>query len=204
MQQDLLPLFPLRMVLLPGSPVALHIFEERYKEMVGKAIETHTEFGIVLASDKGIVNTGCTAVVRRVVEKYDDGRMDIVVSGRRRFEILFLNEDKAYLQAAVQFFDDDEDAAPDDLASAVQKAYDLLAKFKDEPEFDGAPKLSFRAAQMVDDLNLRQTLLGMRSEAARLKQLSEFLPGYVQRIADATRLRILAGRNGHGNKPVPE
>src|SRR4051812_26903467 len=110
MQQDLLPLFPLHMVLLPGSPVALHIFEERYKEMIGQAIETNTEFGIVLASDGGIVNTGCRAVVRRALEKYDDGRMDIVPAGRRRFEILFLNEDKPYLQGAVQFFDDDDNA----------------------------------------------------------------------------------------------
>ena len=108
MQQELLPLFPLQLVLLPGAGLPLHIFEERYKEMIGEAINDGTEFGIVLASEKGIVNTGCTAVVQRVVNRYDDGRMDIIARGRRRFEILLLNEEKNYLRGAVEFFDDED------------------------------------------------------------------------------------------------
>src|SRR5436305_9565323 len=77
MQQDLLPLFPLHMVLLPGAPAGLHIFEERYKEMIGEAVDRSTEFGIVLAHEKGLVNTGCSASIREVKQKYEDGRMDI-------------------------------------------------------------------------------------------------------------------------------
>ena len=108
MQQELLPLFPLQLVLLPGVELPLHIFEDRYKEMIGEAINDGTEFGIVLASEKGIVNTGCTAVVQRVVNRYDDGRLDIIARGRRRFEILLLNEEKNYLRGAVEFFDDED------------------------------------------------------------------------------------------------
>ncbi|HLX45581.1 MAG TPA: LON peptidase substrate-binding domain-containing protein, partial [Bryobacteraceae bacterium] len=75
MQQGLLPLFPLQVVLLPGSELPLHIFEDRYKEMMGEVIRDREEFGVVLANDKGIVNTGCTATVAKVLRQYSDGRM---------------------------------------------------------------------------------------------------------------------------------
>src|SRR5690349_24929038 len=108
MQQGLLPLFPLQVVLLPGSELPLHIFEDRYKEMIGEVLREKREFGVVLASEKGIVNTGCTATVDRVLREYPDGRMDILTRGRRRFEILLLNEERPFLRGAVEFFDDDE------------------------------------------------------------------------------------------------
>ena len=88
MQPGLLPLFPLQVVLLPGSELPLHIFEDRYKEMIGEAIRNRQEFGVVLANGKGIVNTGCTAMVDKVLRQYPDGRMDILTHGRRRFEIV--------------------------------------------------------------------------------------------------------------------
>jgi len=204
MQQDLLPLFPLRMVLLPGAPAALHIFEDRYKEMIGDAIANGREFGIVLASDKGIVNTGCTAVVDQVTQKYDDGRMDIVAVGRRRFEILFLNEEKDYLQGAVEYFDDDEeDSPPAELQQRVESGFEDLQTIEDKSEDSGGDaKLSFRVAGLVEDVNLRQMMLGLRSETARLKQLDEYLPSYVARLREAGRVRELARRNGHGRRTV--
>jgi Lon protease-like protein len=203
MQQDLLPLFPLRMVLLPGAPVGLHIFEERYKEMVGEAIDQNTEFGIVLAHEKGLVNTGCTATVREVRQKYEDGRMDIEVVGRRRFEILFLNEEKSYLRGAVEFFDDEDEAAPaDELLARVSADYARLRALEEEPNFYGDPKLSFRIAQMVEDLDLRQMMLSLRSERARLKQLADFLPAYVTRLLQTARVRALARSNGHARREV--
>ncbi len=104
MQQELLPLFPLELVLLPG------------------ALQNKSEFGIVLAIEKGIVNTGCTAVVERVVKQYDDGRMDIIAGGRRRFEILLLNQEKDYLRGAVEFFDDDDARKPAPEARAKVEA----------------------------------------------------------------------------------
>src|ERR1700740_1133249 len=86
MQQGLLPLFPLQVVLLPGAELPLHIFEDRYKEMIGEVIRDRLEFGVVLASEKGIVNTGCSATVDKVLRQYPDGRMDILSRGRRRVE----------------------------------------------------------------------------------------------------------------------
>jgi ATP-dependent protease La (LON) substrate-binding domain len=206
MQQDLLPLFPLRMVLLPGAPVSLHIFEERYKEMIGQAIERKSEFGIVLAHEKGIVNTGCTAIVREVTHKYDDGRMDIEAVGRRRFEILFLNEEKAYLQGKVEFFEDDDDQPPpQDLLARITADYERLRGPGDEPDFGADPKLSFRVARMVEDIDLQQNMLGLRSESARLKLLADFLPAYVSRLIEVGRMRELARGNGHNRRQaLPE
>src|SRR5262245_32090594 len=108
MQQGLLPLFPLNVVLFPGAELPLHIFEERYKEMIGEAIRDHLEFGVVLANEKGIVNTGCTATVEKVLKQYPDGRMDIMTQGRRRFEIVQLNDERSFLRGSVEFFDDEE------------------------------------------------------------------------------------------------
>ena len=101
MSSRLLPLFPLQVVVFPRTPLPLHIFEERYKEMVGDAMRDNSEFGIVLAKEDGIVNAGCTVKVEKVLEMYPDGRMDILTRGQRRFEIVSLNEEKDYLQAEV-------------------------------------------------------------------------------------------------------
>jgi len=98
MSKRLIPLFPLQLVVFPRTRLPLHIFEERYKEMVGEAIRDESEFGIVLARDGGILNAGCTVKVSKVLEMYADGRMDILTLGQRRFEILSLNEEKDYLQ----------------------------------------------------------------------------------------------------------
>ncbi len=83
MQQELLPLFPLQVVLLPQAHIPLHIFEDRYKEMFGEILRNRGEFGVVRAGEKGIVNTGCTATVEKVLKRYTDGRLDLLTIGRR-------------------------------------------------------------------------------------------------------------------------
>src|SRR6185312_12382338 len=104
MQQELLPLFPLPLVLFPGARLPIHVFEDRYKEMIGEVLREGREFGVVQAGEKGIVNTGCTAAVDRVLKQYPDGRMDVLTVGRRRFEIILLNDERPYLRGAVDFF----------------------------------------------------------------------------------------------------
>src|SRR5579884_1471927 len=183
MEQMLLPLFPLQVVLFPRTPLPLHIFEDRYKEMIAEAIEQHTEFGVVLAGEKGIVNTGCTAVIEKVVKTYDDGRMDVLAVGRRRFEILTLNDDKSYLRGAVEFFDDEEfEPIPPGVKERALDGYNDLIQIDppeplNEPEL-ADPQLSFQLAQVLSDLNFRQTLLSSRSESERMKRLADFLPAF--------------------------
>jgi ATP-dependent Lon protease len=202
MQDGLLPLFPLQVVLLPGSQLPLHIFEDRYKEMIAEVLRDKLEFGVVLASEKGIVNTGCTATVDRVLKEYPDGRLDILTRGRRRFEVLLLNDERSFLRGAVEFFDDDETdpAAPadPDLIKNVLAGFSELQSLNSNDD----PRLSFRLAQEVPDLGFRQTLLTMRSEAERMRQIAGFLPGFLERRRKIQHTKNVAGSNGHArHKP---
>ena len=153
MQEELLPLFPLQVVLFPRTPLPLHIFEERYKQMIADVQRGHTEFGVVLAGEKGIVNTGCTATVEKVLKEYPDGRMDLITVGRRRFEIILLNDEKPYLRGAVEYFDDEAaDPIQPEVRERVLNSYNDLRSVQDaeplhEPELSD-PQLSFQLAQV--------------------------------------------------------
>jgi Lon protease-like protein len=203
MQQGLLPLFPLQVVLLPGSDLPLHIFEDRYKEMIAEVIRDRLEFGVVLANDKGIVNTGCTATVEKVLRNYPDGRMDIVTRGRRRFEIVLLNDERSFLRGSVEFFDDEESgpASPEIQKRAIEGFNQLQSLSSTEPVETpdaASPQLSFRLAQPVPDVTFRQLLLATRSEAERLRQIAEFFPAYLVRQRRIQHVKEVAPRNGHG------
>lgn len=207
MKQHMLPLFPLNVVLFPRTPLPLHIFEDRYKLMIADVLAEQGEFGVVLAGEKGICNSGCTAAVDKVLEKYPDGRMDLMTIGRRRFEILALDDEKAYLRGEVSFFDDEEfeeiAAETRERVIALYREMQALADAVEsvEPEMDD-PQLSFQLAQPVSDLNFRQLLLATRSEASRMKQLAEFLPAFISRQRQVQHARKVAPRNGHARWPV--
>jgi Lon protease-like protein len=207
MPEALLPLFPLGVVLFPRTVLPLHIFEDRYKEMIGEIIEKGIEFGVVQAGEKGIVNMGCTATVEKVVNRYPDGKLDILTLGRRRFEIHELNDDKPYLRGEITFFDDEaEDDAPQELRLQALTEYKLLRDVSDEetetePQMDD-PQLSFQVAQIISDLNFRQLLLSTRSETERLKQFTRFVPGWLIRQKHAAHVREIAPRNGHARVKI--
>ena len=199
MQDDLLPLFPLALVLLPGADLPLHIFEERYKEMIGRVLANGAEFGVVLAVKDGIARTGCTASVDRVLQRYEDGRMDILTSGRRRFTIESVNQDKDYLRGEVSFFDDRDVAVPPELRQQALRVCSALAGSEDaDPE---TQQLSFRLAASIRDLDFKQSMLNLRSESERLKLLIQFVPGYADRMKTAAHMQEVAPRNGHGKLP---
>jgi len=202
MQEELLPLFPLQVVLFPKTALPLHIFEERYKQMIADVQRVHSEFGVVLAGEKGIVNTGCTATVEKVLKTYPDGRMDLITLGRRRFEIILLNDEKPYLRGAVEYFDDEtSDPIPPEVRKRVVDSYnDLRALEESEPVHESElndPQLSFQLAQAVPDLDFRQILLATRSEADRMRRLAEFFPNYNSRQRLIQQARRVAPRNGH-------
>jgi len=205
MQPTLLPLFPLRVVVFPRTPLPLHIFEERYKEMVGEAIRAGSEFGIVLAKEEGIVNAGCTVKVGEVLKKYADGRMDILTRGSRRFDILGINEEKSYLRGEVEFFDDDDPGpAPADLQERALVQYRGVletGELRDAEPALNDPQLSFQLAQAVQDLDFLSALLRNRSEPQRLKQLTDYLARMAPRLRASSRMRKLAPLNGHSTAP---
>lgn len=204
----LLPLFPLQLVVFPRTQLPLHIFEERYKEMVGEAIENNSEFGVVLAKKDGIVNAGCTVIVEKVLTKYPDGRLDIITRGSRRFELVSLNQEKACLRGEVEFFDDDEPGpASQELQIAALHQYKELVKAGDSKGYAepilSDPQLSFQLAQAVPDLDFLSVLLRSRSEADRLKQLTSYLGQYVPQLKQTTKMKQLAPLNGFGrHKPA--
>lgn len=203
--QGWLPLFPLQVVLLPDADLPLHIFEDRYKEMIAEVLRDKIEFGVVLANDRGIVNTGCTAVIERVLREYPDGRLDILTVGRRRFEIERINDERAFLRGEVDYFDDEDATSPqDEFRARAIAGYNELRALTADPPLPQAesrdPQLSFRLARPIQDLDFRQTLLSARSEADRLRQLAEFLPTFLLRQRRVERVKQVAPRNGHGGK----
>jgi Lon protease-like protein len=208
----LLPLFPLQLVAFPGAAVPLHIFEERYREMVGEAEARGTEFGIVRSighgEENGIANTGCTVTVESVVNRYPDGRFDVLTRGRRRFQIVSLDEEKAYLRGEVEYFDDEQsDLVPGDLLHRALEAHERLHREIDDPPEErkrDSPEpgndLSFRLADGIDDLDFRSLMLQSRSELQRLRLFTQFVTDYIPRRQYAASMKKKAPMNGSGHK----
>jgi Lon protease-like protein len=195
----LLPLFPLKVVLFPGTALPLHIFEPRYMEMIGECLERKHPFGVVLAQENSLV--GCTAEIIKVVQRYDDGRLDIFTEGRQRFEVLNLDRERSFLRGEVLPFDDDGEAASQDQASRAihlqQRLLALAGEHGGLPEADH-PQLSFQLAAGVPlELDFKQNLLGMRSEKERLEILIRYYEELVPKLQRALKARNRAGGNGH-------
>ncbi|MBD3166795.1 hypothetical protein GF324_09365 [bacterium] len=110
MDERTIPLFPLPSVLFPKMLLPLHIFEERYKEMIDRCLTDRGEFGILANDDLESGSVGCTALVHRVIRRYDDGRMDLLAVGKNRFRLLEVMEERPYLEGRVEYFEDLPDA----------------------------------------------------------------------------------------------
>jgi Lon protease-like protein len=202
----LIPLFPLDVVLFPGAPLPLHIFEPRYKEMIGECLAQHRTFGVVRALQQGLAKIGCTAEIITVVKEYPDGRLDLVTQGRQRFELLNVNQERSFLQAEVLMIDDEmTDAEPGaspqpEAARAVQLHSELLTIAGATQDLSAAdPRLlSFHLAGSVPlDLDFKQKLLSLRSEPKRLTLLISYLETIIPNLRRAANARQKAGGNGH-------
>ncbi len=201
MPGSLLPLFPLDVVLFPDTPLPLHVFEARYKEMIGECLERKLAFGVVRAKENALAEIGCTAEIVAVTKKYDDGRLDIVAEGRRRFQIRNVNHERSFLQGEVSFFED-EPGPPK--GEDVQRAVKLHAQIMELLAAEGAPpdpedpQLSFHLAGTLPlDLDFKQTLLGLRSESERVVGLIEYYDAILPNLRRAVKARNKAGGNGH-------
>jgi Lon protease-like protein len=197
----LLPLFPLEVVLLPGNPLPLHIFEPRYKEMIGECLVNQTQFGVVRALEQGIAEIGCAAEIVSVTKKYSDGRLDLVAKGQHRFEVLELNQERSYLRAEVLFVPDESGAATEEENNRAVRAHkEILTLAGAVQDISGADPgaLSFYLAGSLPlDLDFKQKLLGTRSEAERIRTLAEYFEKILPGLRRAARAREKAGGNGH-------
>lgn len=197
-----IPLFPLDVVLFPGASLPLHIFEDRYREMIGLCLQQQSSFGVVRAQSDGLAIIGCTARILRVARRYDDGRMDILCQGEHRFEIETLDNSQSYLQAQVDFFDDEGDPPP---RSLKEECVALHFETMELAGLDssGMPvnldgPISFLlASNLPADLGFKQQLLNSRSDAQRTEYLREFYKAILPKLRAGTTARSSAAHNGH-------
>src|SRR4051794_27691151 len=195
------PLFPLGLVLIPHELVPLHIFEERYKLMIGECLDQESEFGIVWLSDDGLKEIGCSARVSKVLERFDDGRLNILIEGTTPFRLIRRIDDLPYPAGDIQPLDD-ELQGPDDaqaIAAARKRYADLVAEVTDErPEPGDLAKLDAygMAATLDVALEAKQMLLELRSERDRLEQLEGLFAEALGRIRHAERAAERAQGNG--------
>ena len=197
---SLLPLFPLEIVVFPSAPLPLHIFEPRYKEMIGECLAQDRPFGMVRAKENALSAIGCSARIVTVIRKYEDGRLDIAAEGAQRFEIIQVNQERPFLQAEVAFFEDETSTVSKNAADAVIQLHkQLFAVLGQTVEIErDADFLSFHLAQDLPvDLDFKQTLLEMKSEAERIETLTEYYRATIPKIETSLRVRQRASGNGH-------
>jgi ATP-dependent Lon protease len=205
-----LPLFPLKLVLCPGEQLPLHIFEERYKEMIRYCLETGEPFGIVLdREDEGVADVGCTARIDRVLNRYDDGRLDILAVGGRRFRVDDVRRERLYLTATVQPFVEPFEPVQSEMRErAITQHMKLLelAGEKIRPSiYEETPQISFVLAHNAGlTLEQKQTLLEMGSENERIEYLVSHLEDLIPRISHYRDVQGIIRSDGHFGDDLPD
>ena len=204
MRPTRIPLFPLEVVLFPGMPLPLHIFEPRYRIMLARCINEKIEFGIILATGTELAKIGCTAEIVEKLKEYPDGRADILCEGRVLFRPIEVLNEKAYLEAIADYLPEDillQDSEHE--AQLIERFQVCHALVFGQPwavsSRDNELSLAFQmAARLPLELEVKQNLLEIPEENARqaflLLRINELLPQLAQR----QRLRKIAGGNGHG------
>ena len=193
-------LFPLGIVLLPTEQIPLHIFEPRYRELIAECLEEEREFGLILADDDGLREVGTRALVTEVLERFDDGRLNVVVEGMARFRVVELTGGRSFQTGEVEQVEDVDEAADPE---HVERALALFARLVEltgteiDPPEPSTPQLSFAiAARFEFAPDVKQELLQERSEAVRMRRLCELLEKAAETIAREREIAERAAGNG--------
>ncbi len=193
-------MFPLGIVALPGEAIPLHIFEERYKTMMNECLRNEGEFGIVWLSDDGLREIGCACEIEQVLERMEDGRMNLLARGTRPFRVLERQAHLAYPAGVIEFVEDRSDVVDDELAQAAHEAYAELVKLatdRDPEEEELAAMSAYAMAATVDfGLDAKQGLLDLRSENARLRLVTRLFRAAIKRLEFVERAQARARSNG--------
>ena len=192
-----LPVFELPLTALPSERVPLHIFEDRYKQMIAHCLETESDFGIVLRTDAGAHAVGCAAEVAEVLERFDDGRLNVLVTGRFRFRVLDRYDGDGFPMATVEPIADpgDTDADPSAAISAYRRLLDAVGA---EAEPEESPQTAYGIAAKVEiPVETKQQLLESNSEQRRLELLSAALDELTTELERSRAIAELARGNGH-------
>jgi len=194
------PIFPLGLVALPFEYIPLHVFEPRYRTMFAECLERETEFGIVWATDDGLQPNGCACEITRVIERMEDGRLNVMTRGTRPFRIIAEQDDLPYPAATVEFLEDASEPLDEDAADAAHEAYAELVVQATETEPDEAEiaaESAYAMAATVDfGLDAKQGLLDLRSENARLRLATRLFKAAIKRLDFVERAQAKARSNG--------
>lgn len=194
------PLFPLGIVALPGELVPLHIFEERFKTMMNECIRDESEFGIVWLSDEGLREVGCACAIERVLERMEDGRMNLLTRGTRPFRVLERQGELAYPAGVIEFLDDREEEVEPELQGTAQEAYAELVRRATDNEPNEAELAMMDAYAMAATVDFgpdaKQGLLDLRSENARLRLVTRLFHAAAKRLDLIDRAQERARSNG--------
>jgi Lon protease-like protein len=194
------PLFPLPLVVLPSEVVPLHIFEDRYKTMVEECLAREQEFGIVWLSDDGLREIGCACRIDRVLERLEDGRMNLLTRGTRPFRVLERQGHMPYPAGVIEFVADRSEAPDEELAASARDAYtELVRRATDrEPEAEQLDVMgAYEMAATVDfGLEAKQGLLDLRTENARLRLVARLFRAAIKRLDFVDHAQARAKSNG--------
>ena len=200
-------LFPLGLVLLPTEQIPLHIFEPRYRELIGECLDNEEPFGLVYADDDGVRRVGTLANVVEVTDRYEDGRLDIVVEGGDRFRLVDLTDGRSFHTGTIEPLADDDDPPPQadvDRALAVfRRLVDLTGAEVDVPaEVSGQPSFEIGSRfELAPELKLE--LLEEPSERRRLVRLCEILETIAAAVERQREVAALAQTNGRARPGSP-
>jgi Lon protease-like protein len=199
-----IPLFPLEVVLMPSMPLPLHIFEERYKLMIGECLEKKSEFGVVYQKGSERKKIGCTAKVVQVLKRFEDGRLDIMTQGVKRFVIEDVLEDKPYLQAEVIYFDDEREERADNLiVDGIKLLEELDVMTRKKRDYRSLARMDHKTISFVFSYNdvftmeEKQTFLEMTSTSERITKSVESLTKVVELMKVTEEIKRIAGGNGN-------
>jgi len=202
-----IPLFPLGLVLLPQVPLPLHIFEERYKMMIGECLAEEKEFGIVYYNASDIQSAGCTARILKVIKRYNDGRLDILTQGQKRFTIHEIHDNKSYLEARVTFFDDQGHSDKSTWQDLADKGLALLNQFtsilESQDEYSVSEEMDFESISFLIagcegfSHEEKQRFLEMTSTGARLEKSVKALENIIARMQITAEIHKIIGGNGN-------
>jgi Lon protease-like protein len=199
------PLFPLGIVALPSEIISLHIFEARYRVMIetclaAEAGSLESQFGIIWLSDEELKPVGCACGVERVLERMEDGRMNILVRGRRPFRLLERQDELPYPAGTIEFLPDVPERADEQAATGARQLYrDLVQQATDRSvtEEELSDMDAYRMAATVEfGVDAKQELLELRSENARLGLLTLLLKAAIRRVELVERAQERARSNG--------
>ncbi len=194
-------LFPLGLVLLPTEQVPLHIFEPRYRELITECLDEGEPFGLVFADDDGLRRVGTLASVVEVTDRFDDGRLNVVVEGGDRFRLVELTDGRTFHTGTIEPLGDlDDPPNPSEIERALAvfvRLVELTGAEVESPDGGAGPPSFAIAARFELAADLKLELLEQTSERLRLARLCEILETAAASVERQRAIAELAQTNGH-------